>query len=322
MEHQYTEPAIRKIWWLVSYPKSGNTWARFTVNAYVTGFPVDINAAFQYVTGDNQRAMFQATTQVPITELNPVYAFYLRPAMLVNFCNGPQALRNLCLKSHHARVTYDDIPLFPPRFSAGAVYIVRDPRAVAPSFARHMDVSVDRAIDLMCDNTQLIGDGQTGICHWLLSWSSHVDSWTLGNTEIPTRIVRYEDMVSDPCSAFAEILRGLGFGSPIEDRFRFALEQTNFKHLQELERSKAFRENRNGQDEWEQERALLLDEVGESFVEEQRDERDLRRQGGAAFFRRGEVEGWRNELTSDQQRRIEKAFQHTMRRHGYEPELL
>ena len=32
------------IWWLASYPKSGNTWLRVFLASLISGRPVDINA--------------------------------------------------------------------------------------------------------------------------------------------------------------------------------------------------------------------------------------------------------------------------------------
>jgi len=40
---------------------------------------------------------------------------------------------------------------------------------------------------------------------------------------------------------------------------------------------------------------------------------------GGLFFRRGEVGGWRDELTAEQVARIEAAHAPMMRRLGYEP---
>lgn len=53
---------LRKIWWLASWPKSGNTMVRMFLNVYVTKFRLDINAAYQYATLDQQEQLFRAVS--------------------------------------------------------------------------------------------------------------------------------------------------------------------------------------------------------------------------------------------------------------------
>ena len=273
----------RRIWWLASYPKSGNTWVRMFLNCYVTGFPVNINAPFQYAAGDLAPAMYQLTSARPITEMDDSDVVYYRMAVLKNFIYT-RASEDVALKTHHAKIALDDIPLIPPKLSKGALYIVRDPRDVVVSFADHTGKTIDGAVDALANPEQCLVKDTNKLFHVLTSWSGHVDSWTAHNDDVPVGIVKYEDLRSDPKAAFRDVLRILGFPEPREDRFQFALDQTTFSNLKRIEATTGFRE------------------LGK----------------GDVFFRTGSAGTWKNTLSPEQIERIENNHRHTMERVGYE----
>ena len=96
------KPNKHGIWWLASYPKSGNTWIRMFINTAVTGFPPNINASFQYATGDLYMPAYQMTC--PLSSGNWTFreSIYLRPAALINHLTW--AGRDVCLKTHFANL--------------------------------------------------------------------------------------------------------------------------------------------------------------------------------------------------------------------------
>jgi len=273
----------QRIWWIASYPKSGSTWVRMFVNAYVTGWPTNINSAWQYATGDLQPQLYQLTSAQPVTDMIDVDCFYYRPAVLLNHV-ATSHTKDCALKTHNAKVEVDGMPMIPPKLSKGALYIVRDPRDVAVSFAHHLGVKVDEAIEKMAHEGQMLEKQPYKLFHILSSWSMHVNSWTTANKDVRTGVVRYEDLLADPAKWFRSVLAALGIDADDEERFQFALEQTKFENLQSLEGDTGFQENGKGD----------------------------------KFFRRGEAGGWRDALTRKQVRRIEKAHAKTMQRWGYD----
>jgi len=274
----------RKIWWIASYPKSGNTWVRMFINAYLTGFPLDINSGFQYVLGDNNSNVFQICSPRPYMDLTEVEQVFLRPAVLIHFLTLSTA-QHVCLKTHHARVNVDDIPLIPASMSAGGVYIIRDPRDIVISFADHMAESIDDTIKFMNTKEYVLKHNKTNLIHVLTTWSLHVQTWTDKNNKIPITIVKYEDMLANPEGAFRVILKALGFDTIDEDKFEFAIKETRFSNLQAIEAKTGFREKGQGQ----------------------------------KFFRKGEAGQWKGVLTANQIRQIEEDHKEVMRKFGYNP---
>jgi aryl sulfotransferase len=176
--------------------------------------------------------------------------------------------------------------LFPPEITAATIYIVRDPRAVASSYANHYGISVDEAIDQMAmsDNTvfQSLGGLRSQLPQPRGSWSDHVISW-LDQMELPIYLVRYEELHAEPETQFAEILRRAGL--PVaSDRLAAALAQTRFERLQAQEAAVGFKE---------------------------------RLSAASRFFRQGRPDRWREELTPAQIECIERDHAPVMQRLGY-----
>lgn len=272
----------RKIWWIASYPKSGNTWVRMFLNAYVTGFPVELNTPFQYTMGDNYPGYFQSVYCRPINQLTPTEQIMLRPAVLLTALNLCASI-HLCLKTHHAKALVDNIPLIPAKISAGGVYIIRDPRDIVISYADHMGISVDNVIENMNNERYLSEHQETKLIHVLTSWSTHVLTWTDKNEDIPIRVFKYEDMLINTNEVFRQILNGLGFFNINEDRYNFALRETEFSNLQNKEKVHGFKEKGDG---------------------------DL-------FFRIGKSGQWKSKLTNEQIKTIEKNHGEVMKKFGY-----
>ena len=271
LEHQ--ESHYRNaIWWLASYPKSGSTWVRLFVNCAITKFPVNLNTPFQYVLGDLSAAMYQSVSGVPLGLMGTREIVYLRPAALINrLAQHPQ--RDVCLKTHNANMAIDDVPLCPERITRAALYIVRDPRDVVISWAKHLGLSIDETITIMADESSNIRHEGVPMSHFVSSWSRHVKSWLSNQNGMDVVCVRYEDMLATPVATFSTVVEALGLQDIIDDgAFQFALEQTEFSNLKQLEQQDGFRERGINQ---------------------------------GTFFNRGVSGGWRDVLTTDQARRIE-----------------
>jgi len=193
-------------------------------------------------------------------------------------------------KTHDAyHLTPSGEPLFPAAVTVGAIYVVRDPRAVAVSLASSKAEPIDRAIARMDDPDEMLS-GSTARSHQhmrqrLLRWSEHVESWLAA--PFPVHLLRYEDMHADPHAAFSAAAAFLGLPRGRE-QIAAAIEASSFSRLQARER-----------------------EAG--FVERPR--------RMATFFRQGRTDGWRRELTPEQAARIVAAHGPVMRRLGYDVTL-
>lgn len=186
-------------------------------------------------------------------------------------------------KTHHAWVPGpDDFPIHWQPAGARAVYMIRDPRAVVVSWAHHAGISIDESVAFMATDVRPPIWDQTKGRDVLTSWSNHVRSWT-SQRDIPMIVVAYESMASQPAVELARIAEFLGFKRSRE-QIDAAVEACSFV-------------------------TLATREIFEGFTEAI---------GDRAFFRRGEVDSWREELSPELAARISKDHGEVMEEFGYE----
>lgn len=270
--------------WLASYPKSGNTWFHILLGNMLGGDePQDINTLSQRLLVAAHYGTIDDHALLDAQLLRSVEVDRLRP--LVHDAFAAELSAAVYVKTHDAyRVLDNGMPLLGRRARA-AIYLVRDPRDVAVSFAFHNDLTIDQAIaDLNSPDTCLSGLAHQQVRQRLLDWSGHVSSW-LGQTDVPLCLIRYEDLLADTVAEFGRALAFLGNPTDAATLVR-TVANADFAVLQQQERRNGF--------------------VG--------------RVGAAPFFRSGRAGGWRQHLTADQLRAIESAHGAAMDRLGYRRE--
>jgi len=147
--------------------------------------------------------------------------------------------RPLAIKSHHARTNPFGVPVVPPELCSKAVYIVRDPRDVALSLARHLGVDTETSVGILTDPSAVLYDGKRPP-HFISDWSRHAKSW-MGAKDMQVLMVRYEDMLADPVAALAGSLQFLGEQTPLE-RVKVAADAAELSKLQAQEQAEGFLE--------------------------------------------------------------------------------
>ena len=273
--------------WLASYPKSGNTWVRAFVDAYLSNddADLDLNNLSGSVTAAG-RSNFDRIVGIPASDLLASEIDALRPEVFRAM--NADLEEPLFLKTHDMwRRIGAGGSLFPADVTVAVVHIVRNPLSVAPSFAHHYGCSVDEAISRMAAPNFTLASQERGSAIQLPqvigSWSSHTDSW-LSQTELPTVTVRYEDLHASPSQEFDRLLTACGFDVDAA-RLADACDATAFSRLQKKEADRGFNE--------------------------------LGVHASGPFFRRGAVDAWRSELTPEQVNRLLNDHRTTMERVGY-----
>jgi hypothetical protein len=189
---------------VVSYPKSGNTWTRFLLG----------NLIYQ---------------DEPVTFANVEYRL---PSVYVH---SDRKLRKLprILKSHDC---------FDPRYKT-VIYIVRDPRDVLVS-AYHYAIKVgavpqswgiEKFVPALLDGSF---DSGRVLSPRFGSWYDNVASWLAMRHNRKFLLLRYEDMIEDPERELVRVADFLGLEATPE-RLARAVRLSAADHMRELEKTQA-----------------------------------------------------------------------------------
>lgn len=127
------------------------------------------------------------------------------------------------------------------QFIERAIYIIRNPIDIVPSFSRHMGINIDRAIHGISRENTLKGTAKI-YPQKIGSWSTNVLSW-LSQKEFPILYIRYESIVGWDSYSYRLILEH--FGTNIDEtKLADSLAFVRFSNLKEIEKTTAFKEAR------------------------------------------------------------------------------
>lgn len=272
--------------WLASYPKSGNTWVRLALwSLRADGGTPALGDIAQFGNVAIWRRLLDEWLEVESGHLTGAEIELLRPVLhdALFASDRPPEL----VKVHDAWfLTAAGRPVFDASHSHAAIYIMRDPRDVAVSWARFSDRSIDWAVRYLANpRATLTADGRrlhSAVPQFIGAWSDHVTSW-IDESGLDPVVVRYEDMHADLAGTLGCIAARLGW-SASDAAIAGAVAATRFERLAEEERRHGFAE--------------MPDTA-------------------TRFFVSGRAGGWRDVLTPEQAATIERDHAAVMRRFGY-----
>ena len=261
-------PDAKQIVWIASYPKSGNTWIRFL--------------ACNMVFGPIQSASELDSLAPDIHEL---------PAL-----TEPPG-KNVLMKTH-----FPYSPALPlAKFTAGAIYVVRDPVDVIRSNFHYslrsgasphtvetdFDGYTDRFIDARGDR-RWTQQGMGG-------WEENVRSWIGARQRFPVLVLRYEDVLADPAQTAQQLCRFLGL-ERTRQQMAEAVAASSFERMREIEEADI--------------RAQRVGIFYKPYLEDSIS-------AGLRFMRRGGAGAAEHSLSDAQRLRFEAAFGKLRRQLGY-----
>ena len=234
---------MKKIIWISSYPKSGNTFLRAMLSAYFY----------------SKDGVFKQDYLKNIPEF-PRDFFELKKSN--NFLNEIEEYESIqkkvsntnkeviFLKTHLPNITVNKTtPTINKRYSMCAIYIVRDPRNVILSLKNHYNLENKDCFNFLtndknfiCIQNKELSKGYTPI----LDWSTNYLSWKK-QQDISTIFVKFEDLVFNQENTFIYILNELKKFTNLEinqKKIQNIVKTTKFEYLRQLEEKEGFIENK------------------------------------------------------------------------------
>lgn len=280
------EKDLKKIVWLASYPKSGNTWFRVFLSNLLSenDTPVSINELHTTPIASS-RSLFDAHAGVHSSDLSDEEIEELRPEVYRRVAT--EAKETIFYKVHDAwRLTPSGQPVFPMEVTRAVLYFIRDPRDVAVSFAFHGSKKPEEMVREVNDPNNAFCSKSKRLYNQLVQplsdWSGHVKSW-VDDSGLPVCVVRYEEMLKDTFKTFSRALEFAGVMKS-EESIRKAIVSSDLKALSEMEQKEGFREKPMGM---------------------------------KSFFREGKSGGWREHLNEFSVNKLVDRHYAFMERFGY-----
>ncbi len=238
------------IFWIASYPKSGNTWVRTFISTYY----------------------FSKSEEFKFNLLENIKQFPHKKFFSKKINNINTAIQNwdiaqskikqknnlTFLKTHSALARINDIPFTSNKHTIAAIYIVRDPRNVVTSISNHFQMSFKDSIEFMINKKKFLLDNKNkndfGNFTFINSWSEHYRSW-LYNKQFDTLFVKYEDLQDNTFNEFKRIIMFINKKLKRRDekindeRLRNIIKSISFEKLKEKEEKEGFPESIKNENE-------------------------------------------------------------------------
>ena len=260
--------------WLSSYPKSGNTWLRALITNYLFS-DKKVFSNLNYIKEFPKKNFFKDLSEETNTGLQglDLYKYFILSQDRLNLNNKVNFL-----KTHSICGTINNYKFTNKENTLGFIYIVRDPRSVAISYAHHSNISYDRSTEIITNENNVVID-KDKVLTARSSWKTNYLSWI--KSPYPRIIIKYEDLHKDTFLNFKKILFFINKFMKIEideNKIYENIEKCSFNNLKHEEENFGFSEK------W----------------------------GNDNFFRKGLVDEWKSKLSTKSIKLIEDKFKKEM----------
>ncbi len=234
------------IFWVASYPKSGNTWLRALLSSYYYSENGFFNQLLLNNIGQFPEKKFFEKFDYDPTLVTDTARFWIKAQEKIN-----EDKKLKFLKTHNFLGKINDNNFTNKQNTVGGVYIVRDPRNVITSLKNHYEFSIDQALNFMTNEKIYIFDkfkkNDYSDFQFLSSWEKHYKSWK-NQKNFPIKIIKYEDLSHKTFEIFKEIIEFINRSINSKNSFNItkaknAIESTSFKKMKYIESNEGFKES-------------------------------------------------------------------------------
>ena len=238
----------KKIIFIASYPKSGNTWLRAIICSLIfsqnNSFSFEILkniGLFSNINNFNhfKNKKYQKNGNF---DFNWVMKHWIKAQKIIN----KNSNKEIFFKTHNVHGVVNNYFFTDESVCLGFIYIVRDPRDVSISLANHMGITYDQSIEEMLFNEKHM-TSHNRINEFVSTWKNNVSSW-IHYKKVNRLILKYEDLVTKPKESIHQIAEFLSNITTTKidmskKNINKIISSTNFKNLKKLEFKNGFNES-------------------------------------------------------------------------------
>jgi len=182
------------------------------------------------------------------------------------------------------------VPLVPQSVTKAVIYLIRNPLDIVVSYSYHLNLPVDEVVKNLNDDNYSISPDvdslKVQLEQKLFSWRKHVLSW-INLSKLKIHIVKYEYLIQKPFDTFKKAISFIGMNLA-DNEIKKAISFSEFRILREQE-------------------------INHGFIE--------RSPSSTLFFRKGQIEQWKNALSKKQIDMVIRKNYFVMKKFGYISDL-
>ena len=268
--------------WLASYPKSGNTMLRAMLSAYLFSNDGIFNFELLFNIKQFPNDDILQKLGVKVKDLKGIIKNSIKAQESFNNKNSVGFV-----KTHNMLFNFEKrYPFTNFDHSLGAIYIVRDPRNLVLSYARHLDTPVEEIVEFVTSGKAIKND-------LMGNWAENYLSWKAFEKYNKYLLIKYEDLILNPKKNLVKIIEFIfslsNRKSPIDmNKIDNVIKSTTLDNLKKLEAISIFKER-------------ATDKTGKKIN----------------FFDKGGQRNWSKSLDKNLIDKIEKSFKREMTELGY-----
>ena len=230
------------ITWIASYPKSGNTFLRSFLSAYLFS-----------VTGKFEFSLLYNILQFPSLKFSKRDLSSRKETAQNWIINQNHFFENkdVFLKTHNTLEEFEGYKFTSMNQSKGAIYIIRDPRNIILSMSHHYSLTFQESYDKIIDEKASLLEKTYNEDHsnftFLGSWSNHYKSWR-DNKDFKILFIKYEDLEKNNELVFKKVINFINelnndSNKIVDNKFFNAINSTSFVNLKNKENISGFEES-------------------------------------------------------------------------------